>query len=161
MKMRICRLEKQNMAAFKGHIPPEVRENIDREGYYTLGAVFYPDGKRILAGMIQVFVDATLHSGSYAELIHVYVEEPFRRQSVGLRLVGAVDDVLASASVNVIIARVIPYFSKDTNGSLPKHYKEDFLTECGFLSTTDNMTGLSGEVETDPMESRFIKFTGR
>jgi len=157
MRMRFYTLEQEDIMLFESPIPNSVSDNISEEGYFTLGAVCYTEDGAKLAGMAQFYIGATADEDCYAELVYVYVMDEYRRRSIGVRLVNMADSILASEDVGVFMT--CPDLPDPDETS--KQDKMKFLTECGFISTRDDIVPGSGEAVRDPGLHRLFRFTGR
>ncbi len=157
MRMYIYTLERDDITPLEQYIPEKVLSNIPEEGYYTLGAVCVREGKAVLMGMAQFYVDMSVSEDCYAELIHVFVLDEYRRKSVGTRLVKKADSTLAGEDLQAFMARI----SAENTGELPEADLEAFLKECSFISTHDDIIGISDDGVRDPKQKRFFRFTGR
>ena len=160
MKMQIYTLDKSDIMPLARHIPKEVLDNTQKDGFYTLGAVCFPDGKACLSGMIQFYVDQAADGDCYGELTHVYVDEGYRRQSVGIRLTGKADTLLASENVDVFMAKINAK-GDVSSGDLTVDEISAFLKACGFIATKDDVARINDEDMRDTGELKFFRFTGR
>ncbi|MBQ9333246.1 MAG: hypothetical protein IJS12_02820 [Lachnospiraceae bacterium] len=149
MKTEIYTLTKDDIKPLLKDLPAKVAENMDREGYYTLGAVDAVSDSSDIRGVVQFLVDQTVNKEVYARLIYVYVPEEYRRRSVGMRLVGKADSILASAGdVDVFLAGTGTGVAASPQPELSEEEQRMFLTECGFISLGDD-------------GKQFFRFTGR
>ncbi|MCR5774134.1 MAG: hypothetical protein K6G42_03520 [Lachnospiraceae bacterium] len=157
MRMHFYTLEKEDISPLEPYIPKHVLSNISAEGYYTLGAVCDPDGDRVLMGMLQFYVGMSETEDCYAELIHVFVLDEYRRRAAGVRLVNKADSILSGEDIDIFMVRVSPEDISD----LSEEDLESFLKECGFISTKDDIVGTEDPGSRDPGQKRFFRFTGR
>ena len=147
MRITICSLKKENLAPLEQHIPEYYMDNVGEEGYYTLGAVCFPDGVPTLIGMSQFYVDSAPDGLMYSELNYVYVLKEYRGQSLGTRLVGMADSILTD-DVDVFMAGVVPGAMGRSAKELSGEAKRSFLKECGFIPIGND-------------HRKFFRFTGR
>ena len=160
MKMDIYTLDMTDIKPMERYIPEVIINNVSEDGYYTLGAVCYPDGKAHIFGMAQFYVDSMAGGDCYGELTYVYVEEEYRRQSVGIRLTGKADSLLASEDVDVLMARISA--KEDVlSGEPDADEVSAFLKACGFIATKDDAAPANDGEMSDTGELRFFRFTGR
>ena len=161
MRMQFYTLEKQDIEPLRQYIPSNTADRTGEEGYFTLGAVCFTEEEAKLMGMAQFYVDSAADSDCYAELVYVYVTEEYRRQSVGARMVSKADAILSAEGVGVFMTRFSPDDENRPAGELPGDEKEEFLKECGFIATKEDIAGKSGTAGYAPKEKRFFRFTGR
>ncbi len=161
MKMQIYTLDKPDIMPLARHIPKEVLNNIQKDGFYTLGAVCYPDGKACLSGMIQFYVDQAADGDCYGELTYVYVDEGYRRQSVGIRLTGKADTLLASEDVRIFTAKIHEKSGHISSDDLPAYEISAYRKACGCIATRGDVARGMDEETRDTGELRFFRFTGR
>ncbi len=157
MRMQIYTLERDDIIPLEQYLPEEVLGHMSEEGYYTLGAYYYPGGGEVLMGMAQFYADQAVSGEYYAELIHVYVMEEYRRKAVGVRLLKKADFILSGGEIGPFIARISP---ADT-GELTEAELEAFFKECGFIVTKDDVVGVNDNVTRDPEQKRFFRLVGR
>ncbi len=157
MQIEIYTLEKEDISPLEQYIPKNIVDNISEEGYYTLGAICYPEDDAVLIGMAQFYVDISVSGDYYAELIYVFILDEFRHNSAGVKLVKEADSILSGGAIDVIIARISP----EDISELSEADIGEFLKECGFIYTTDNITGVNDYKARDAGQKRFFKFTGR
>lgn len=149
MNTKIYTLTKADIKPLIKDLPEKVVNNTDEEGYFTLGAVDAGSESSDIRGIAQFFVDQAANKELYARLMYVYVAEEYRRQSVGIRLVGKADSILAAAGdVDVFLAGMNTGAPSVSRSELSEDEQRDFLTECGFISSGDD-------------GKQFFKFTGR
>ncbi len=101
MRFSIYTLAASDMDAFYGLLPDEVTENIGRRGYFVIGAV---DDEYTLVSMAEFFIGLTPEGECDAEVVYVYVKEPYRGQGIASQMVGKIHRILKKSGVGKSVA---------------------------------------------------------
>ena len=139
MKTELYSLTYDDLDIFNGDLSEVVFKNIDKPGFYTIGAIENSDEEENPVGLVQFFVDIRSNGECFGKLVDVYVPVEYRRNGVGTKLVDKVTDILKKSDIKSCIA-----FLPDEPGkefSIPLGELSKFLTETDFFLTKEPAVG--------------------
>ena len=131
MKIEVFSLDPGHLLNFRGRIPTNIFDNSERDGFYTVGAVVNESGEVSLIGLAQFFVDMNRSGECYAELVHIYVFDEYRRKGAGTGLTDKIMSIIGKSGMKKCIAKV-PAEGDERLKISPKDL-EAFLIESDFL----------------------------
>ncbi len=101
MRYSIYTLAASDMEAFYGLLPSEVTDSVGKRGYFVIGAV---DDDYTLISMAEFFIGITSEGECDAEVVYVYVKEPYRGQGVASQMIGKIHRILKKSGVGKSVA---------------------------------------------------------
>lgn len=91
-------LTQSDMQYFAYMIPQDIRWQVERNGFFTIGAL---ETGNFAAGVLQFYVGPTPKKGVYeATITYMYVDKNFRRSGVGTLLLTEMDKILAKSGIS-------------------------------------------------------------
>lgn len=158
VKTDIYTLDLDDLKAFGEEIPDKITANVNKPGFFTIGAVGVTDGDEKLVGMSQFYIDITSEGECFANLMYVFVVDGYRRQGVGTKLVDKVNNILKKSEIKMCIARVPEEKSKAI--MIPLKDFEKFLKESDFFITKEEIVGETEEKDKSKTK-KYIRMTRR
>lgn len=161
MRTEIYTLDKNDLETLRGIVPDYVVDRADVKGYFTLGAVKKGNEDEGILGVAQFYVNITPKGECFAEIIYVFVEEEYRRQGMGTKLVERISRVLKKSSINTATF-IIP---EPIDGRLEYEVSAKeiaaFFKECGYTNAKEERELLittQGEIVTDLKDRKVLRF---
>ena len=91
-------LTQSDMQYFAYMVPKDIRWQIQKSGYYTIGAL---ETGNFAAGVLQFYIGPTNKRNTFeATITYMYVDKNFRRSGVGTLLLMEMDRILESSGIN-------------------------------------------------------------
>lgn len=94
--MKVFSITAKETEAIKSFFTDETLENIEKDGYYTLGVY---DEDYFVAGVLQFFIGSSQTYGSYGLINHIYIQEDFKDSEAIDFLIDEFDSILSSCNV--------------------------------------------------------------
>ena len=94
--MEVFTVTSKEAEALRNFFSEEALNNIDKDGYYTLGVY---DDEYFIAGVLQFFIGSSQMSGSYGLINYIYVQEDFMDLDAAEVLVDEFYRILSSCNV--------------------------------------------------------------
>ena len=129
IKTAFFSLTKSDIDLFKGKIPEHVAGKRQADGYFTIGLVGREEENYYLLGMAQFVSNVTDKSKNYARLVHIYVDENFRRMGYGTKIVNKISSILenSGAKAFVFLLSESDDHNSDDHNSNMEIPKEEFI----------------------------------
>lgn len=126
--MEYYTLTQRDVQYYAHMIPEDIRWQIGRDGYFTVGAL---ETGRFAAGVLQFYVGPTRSGEDFeASITYMYVDKTFRRKGVGTLLLMEMDRILRESGVNYRV------FVMPGHGTFEG--MKNFLSDYGFSFAGNN-----------------------
>ena len=127
MKLKIYTLDTEHLKALSRVFDCCIPGSYGDKGTFSIGAVLGSDAENTLVGLAQFHLALDEDRKCFEILDYIYVEDKYRRQGVGTKLVDAKSRILKKSGISKCVAE-IPDDAAEIEG---------FLKECEFLPTKE------------------------
>ena len=166
MRTEIYTLDQEDLSLLRDEIPDYVINRSSEPGFFTLGAVGKADDEDGIIGVAQFYINITEEGECFSELIYVYVNEEYRRNGIGTKLLERVSRILKKSDIKTSTF-IVPDPLDDRLGyEISMDDLGKFFGECSYLKSKDDNKLLITTMD-DLFENiskkriRFARLTGR